>query len=133
MVEQSIAPVQSISFVVHGKTIRPAQCCIPEDCHIGSVHVGSADVGRSVPLTEEHVASVRMNNNSSGSLEILEQCSPVVVVLCGQNIECSLPRVNVVEVVAGPVHGETFHSFILTCENILSTSSVFLNLDTEKS
>ena len=39
--------------------------------NISSIHVGSTDIGGSIPLTEEHVASVGMDHNGPGSLEVL--------------------------------------------------------------
>ena len=77
------------------------------------------DVGWPVPLAEEHVASVGMDDNGTRSLEVLEQRPPVFVVLGGEDVEGSLPRVDVVEVVARPVHGQPLHPLVLTSEDIL--------------
>ena len=96
--------------------------------NISSIHVGSADIGGSVPLAEEHVASVGVDHDGPGSLEVLQEGPPVVVVLGGENVQCSLPGVDIVQVLAGPVQCKTLDSFILTCQNILSLCSVSFHL-----
>ena len=96
--------------------------------NIRSIHVGSADIGGSVPLTEEHVTSVGMNHNGAGPLQVLQQSSPVLVVLGGENVESSLPGVDVVQVLAGPVKRQTLHSLVLTGQNIFSLRSISFHL-----
>ena len=41
------------------------------------------------------------------------------MVLGGEDVEGSLSRVDVVEVVARPVHGQPLHPLVLTSEDIL--------------
>ena len=96
--------------------------------NISSIHVGSADIGGSVPLAEEHVASIWMNYNCSGPLEVLEQCPSVIVILGREDIEGPFPRVDVVEVVAGPVHGEPLHALVLAGQHVLTRGAVLLHL-----
>lgn len=81
MVEQSVTPVQSVLFIVHGKSIGPSKGGVPEHLDVASIHVGSGDVGWPVPFTEEHVATVGVDDNGSGTLEVLQQCPPVFMVL----------------------------------------------------
>ena len=99
--------------------------------NIRSIHVGSADIGGSVPLAEEHVTSVGMNHDSPGPLQVLQQSSPVLVVLSGENVESSFPRVNVIQVLAGPIKCQPLHSLVLTCQHIFSFSSISFHLKTE--
>ena len=96
--------------------------------NISSIHVGSADIGGSVPLAEEHVTSVRMNHNGSGSLQVLQQSPSVLVVLSGENVQSSLSRVDVIQVLASPVKCQALHSLVLTCQNIFSLSSISFHL-----
>ena len=128
MIQQRVAPVQSVSLIVHGEAVGPAQGGVPEHLDVGAVHVGPGDVGGPVPLTEEHVASIGMNNNGPGPLEVLEKRPSVVVILGREDIEGALPRVDVVEVVAGPVHGQALHPLVLTGQDILPRGSIFLHL-----
>ena len=51
-----------------------------------------------------------------------------VVMSGGEDIECSLSAVDVVEVLAGPVHGEPLHPLVLTGQYVLPSSSVPLHL-----
>ena len=96
--------------------------------NISSIHVGSADIGGSVPLAEEHVASVGVDHDGPGSLEVLQEGPPVVVVLGGEDVERPLPGVDVVEVVAGPVHGEPLHALVLAGQHVLTRGAVLLHL-----
>lgn len=131
MIQQRVTPVQTVSLVVHGEAVGPAQGRVPEHLDVGPVHVGPGDVGGSVPLTEEHVASVGMDNNGPGPLEVLEKRPSVLVILGREDIEGALPRVDVVEVVAGPVHGEPLHPLVLAGQDILPRGSIFLHLEME--
>ena len=97
--------------------------------NIRSIHVGSTDIGGSVPLAEEHVTSVRMNHNGSGSLQVLQEGPPVLVVLSGENVESSLSGVDIIQVLAGPVQCQALHSLVLTCQHILSLSSISFHLE----
>ena len=99
--------------------------------NIRSIHVGSTDIGGSVPLAEEHVTSVGMNHNGSGSLQVLQQRSPVLVVLSGENVESSFSRVDVIQVLAGPIQCQALHSLVLACQHIFSLSSVSFHLKAE--
>ena len=128
MIQQRVAPVQSVGLVVHGEAVGPAEGGVPEHLDVGAVHVSPGDVGWSIPLAEEHVASIWMNYNCSGPLEVLEQCPSVIVILGREDIEGPLPRVDVVEVVAGPVHGQALHALVLTGQHILPRGSVLLHL-----
>ena len=96
--------------------------------NIRSIHVGSTDIGGSVPLAEEHVTSVRMNHNGSGSLQVLQESPPVLVVLSGENVQSSLSGVDIIQVLAGPVKCQPLHSLVLTCQHILSLSSISFHL-----
>ena len=96
--------------------------------NISSIHVGSADIGGSVPLAEEHVASVGVDYDGPGSLEVLQEGPPVVVVLGGEDVERSLPRVDVVEILAGPVQSQALNTLILTRQDIFSLSSISFHL-----
>ena len=131
MIQKCVTPVKSVGLIIHGETIGPAKGGIPEHLDIGAIHVSSGDVGGSIPLAEEHVASIWMNYNCSGPLEVLEQCPSVIVILGREDIEGPFPRVDVVEVVAGPVHGQALHTLVLTGEDILSRSSILFHLKTE--
>ena len=59
VVQQSVAPVQPVAVVVDAESVRPAQQHVLEHHHVAAVGVGSADVGRSVPLREKYVSEGR--------------------------------------------------------------------------
>ena len=64
--------------------------------NISSIHVGSADIGGSVPLAEEHVASVGVDHDGPGPLQGFEQHAAVARVLGVEHVEGALPAVDVV-------------------------------------
>ena len=102
--------------------------CTLKYLNIRSIHVGSTDIGGSVPLAEEHVTSVGMNHNGAGPLQVLQQSSPVLVVLGGENVESSLPGVDVIQVLTSPVQRQTLHALVLTGQDIFPLSSISFDL-----
>ena len=89
MIKECVTPIKSVCVIIHCQTIWPSQGCISEDLNVGSIHICSTDVGRPVPFTEEQVATIRMNNNCSGSFQILQQCSSVFMILGREHIQSS--------------------------------------------
>ncbi len=71
VVEQRVAPVQPVLLVVHGESVGPAEDHVAEGHDVAAVAVRAADVGRPVPLGEEHVALVRVHHDRAGSLQVL--------------------------------------------------------------
>ena len=127
VIEQSVAPVKPIPFVIHRKTVGPSEQNVSEDLNVGAVRIGARDVGGPVPLWEEDVAFVWVNDNSSGSLQILQKGSPVGNVSGAQHVQGSLPAVDVVEVLGSPVDGQAFYSFVLWGQDVFAGGSVFLD------
>lgn len=72
MIQQSVAPVQSIPVEVNRQTIRPAQGQVPKDDQVGAVGVSPADVGRAVPFGEKDVTGVRVDHYRARTLEVLQ-------------------------------------------------------------
>ena len=127
VIKQCVAPVQPVALVVHGKAVGPAKQDVLEDHDVSAVGVCPGDVGRPVPLGEEDVALVGVNNDGSRSLEVLQQGSAVGHVSGAQHVEGSLPAVDVVQVLGGPVDGQTFDALVLRSQNVFSGRAVFLD------
>ena len=127
VIEQSVAPVKTVSFVVHRKAVGPTEQNVSEDLNVGTVRVGAGNVGRSVPLGKEDVTFVGVDDNGARSLQILQKCSPVSHVSGAQNVQGAFPAVNVVEVLGGPVDGQTFDAFVLRGQHVLAGGAVFLD------
>lgn len=70
-----------------------------------------------LPLPEivnnEYLPFVRVDNDSSRSLQILEQSSPVGDVPCAEDVQSTFATVDVVQVLSHPVHGQSFDSLVL--------------------
>jgi len=127
VVEQGVAPVKSVALVVHREAIGPAQQDVLEDLDIGAVGVSPGDVGWPVPLGEEDEALVGVNDDGSGTLQVLEQRPAVGDVSGAQNVQRALPAVDVVEVLGRPVDGETLDALVLGSQNVFAGGAVFLD------
>lgn len=59
VVEQGIAPVQSVGVVVDAQSVRPSQQGCPKHDLPGSIEIRPADVRRPLPFREEYEAERR--------------------------------------------------------------------------
>ena len=72
VIQQSIAPVDSVRIKVDSESVWPAQQNVSEDHQMSSVEISAANVGRPVPLGVEDEALVGMDNNGPGPFQIAE-------------------------------------------------------------
>ena len=57
--------------------------------------------------------SIRVHHDGPRSVEVLEENLPRLGRIHSQHVEGALARVDVVEVLGGPVQGEAFHPLVL--------------------
>lgn len=66
MIEQSVAPVETVTFEIHRQPVGPAEGHVAESDYVAAVGISPTDVGRAVPLGKENVPGKR------GKIEFLE-------------------------------------------------------------
>ena len=72
VIKKSITPVEFVSLVINTQSIWPSKKDSPEDHDSCSIEMCSRDICRSIPFREEDVSSVGMNDDCSGSLQVLK-------------------------------------------------------------
>src|SRR5882724_5792643 len=77
VIEKGITPVKFVCFVVNAESVRPSKKDTPEYHDTTSIQMGSTDVCRPIPLREEDITSVWMDDDGSRSFKVLQECPSI--------------------------------------------------------